>query len=131
MATTDADPIYTASEAELIASIAEEARALFLAGKQFPDTATLREEVRAFGHKKGFVISHDGCKLICSRATEPQHCTDRREQRAPVSIEKQRNQKSTRCGCLFKINFSRLKKTSKDNLIVKITESSNYEHSIQ
>ena len=54
-----------------MASIEEEAVVNFSEGKVFPCVVNLREELRAFAHKKGFSVATQGVKLNCSLGDLP------------------------------------------------------------
>jgi hypothetical protein len=62
--------IYTDAELALISSIAKEAGAVFFVGSEWSTLHHLRDELRAFSHRKGFSITSDGPKLCCSRCEE-------------------------------------------------------------
>ena len=91
-ATATNDHGYTQANRELIQSIADEAAALFPAGKVFPNSKILKDEVSAFAHKKGFVVGTISGRVACSRAAEPQSEKNKRERRTPLPAKKQRKE---------------------------------------
>jgi radical SAM superfamily enzyme YgiQ (UPF0313 family) len=64
-------PQYSSDKEEYLTSIQNAAFELFAPGKVYNNISTLRDELRHFGNKKGFVVTTDGCKLRCNKCSEP------------------------------------------------------------
>lgn len=125
-----AGAIYKDSELAFISSIADEAGAVFFVGSEWPTLHQLRDQVRAFAHKKGFAISSDGTKLCCTRCDEPQSNKNKKARKNPVPAERQRNTTTTRVGCSFQVTYTFVDwKNKAFNKAVRITKSSNFYHS--
>jgi hypothetical protein len=123
---------YTPDELLYLQSVEDEAYSLFPPGKIYPCPAALRDDIRSFAYKKGFEVTSDGWKILCSRCAEPLTVKSKREQRLSSGVvppEKRRNpKKTTRCGCPFRISYSLLQKNNREDKSLKINESSNYRH---
>lgn len=123
---------YTPDEIICLRSLEDEALSLFPPGKVYPSPSALRDELRSFAYKKGFEVTSDGWKLLCSRCEEPTTVKTKRKQRdasSLVPLEKRRNPKtSTRCGCPFRICFTLSSKSNQENKSLKINQSSIYRH---
>ena len=66
------DPFgYSQDDLAYLASIEEEASAMYLIEQVFESVGHLRDSLRHFAHKKGFAITGHGSKLLCSRSSEP------------------------------------------------------------
>jgi hypothetical protein len=113
-------------------TIETEAASLFPLGKVYASPTELREAVRSFAYKKGFEITTDGRKILCSRCAEPTSHKNKRERKIASSVlpvEKPRNRScSTRCGCPFKISYSRSHPTDPTNMFIRISGSCTYKH---
>ena len=123
------EEIYTESQVQVLEALATETEGLFPIGKVYGSHLALREELRLFAHKKGFVVSSIGSKFLCTRAETPQSYRRKKERKPPVPAEKKRMRKTTRVGCCFQISFSPVSpKEYKTNKSVSITKSSKYSH---
>ena len=104
---------YTEADTTYIQLIEKEARELFPIGKVYDNHEELRKHVRQFAYQKGFEISTAGWTFCCSRMDEPKSHINKREKKNAsglVPIKKRRTYtNSLRCGCPFKICYSRLK----------------------
>ena len=122
--------VYSPEQQSLIDSIAEEASSGFPVGAIYPSAKNLREQLRAFAHKKGFALTSDGSSLLCTKCDEPQGQKNKRDKKTPVPIEKKRKQReNTRCSCPFKVTYASANwKEKRTDPRVKITKSSCYRH---
>jgi hypothetical protein len=139
------DFCYSSEDVAYLQSIEREAALLFPYGKVYNSPSELREAVRSFAYQKGFEITTSGNKILCSRCDEPTSHKNKREKKIAsgvVPVEKRRTYKSsTRCGCPFKISYSRMLSSSSlssssvavssresSKVLVRITGSCIYKH---
>jgi hypothetical protein len=110
-------PLYSPEQEAYLKSIEQEAATLFPSGKIFVSIKQLREELRQFGHKKGFVFATGSSKLHCTRCDEPKYrktCREKKNHAGLVPVEKRRTYRSsTRCGCPFQITFAPVQRQDK------------------
>ena len=128
----DGGHVYSPHEMEVIKSIEEEAAKRFPVDKEFETLKSLRDQVKDFGRKNGFAVTSIGNKICCTRCEEPQGYKNKKMRRTPLPEEKRRKRSSTRVGCKFSICYTVTDYKSKESKTykrVKITKSSNYQHS--
>ena len=119
---------YSPEDAAKINSLGEECAALFPSGKVYSSPAELREELKAFANTKGFAVASEGSRIRCTRAEESLAIQNKRIRRGTVPEEKQRNRTSTRCGCPFRVCFTKVDRSDKNSKAIKITPGSVYTH---
>jgi hypothetical protein len=120
---------YSPEEQAHINAIEQEASSLFPQGKVCESRAHLREGVRDFADRKGFAVATDG--NCCTRSHEPisQAKTRARKNASEVvPVDKRRTYKSsTRCGCPFRITFTRVDSRSK-HITARVNGSCHFKH---
>jgi hypothetical protein len=113
-------------------SIEQEAANLFPPEKIYASLNDLRTKLTQFGERMGFGVTTVGFSLRCKKCDEPTFMINRRDRMNAsglVPIDKRRNYRSsTRCGCPFKITYSRLPGRNQNNGSIKITYSCIYKH---
>ena len=119
---------HTPEAQERIDSIANEAAQLFPPGAVHNSPQDLRDAVRDFSHRNCFSVSSEGHSIVCSRANATDSSIRKcKKLKAKVPLEKQRNRKSTRCGCPFVVRCSPVNNKNKEDKRVRIT-SCNFHH---
>jgi hypothetical protein len=125
---------YSPEDLAYILSIEKEASTLFHVGKVYQTREQLRDEVKAFADTKGFAVTTDGNKILCTRCSESPGQKRRREKKIAAAIvpanKRRIYRSSTRCGCPFQIAFSWIHSNTdeKPSRVLKINKSSNYIH---
>ena len=121
---------YSVGQLAFIGEIKVEGAALFPVGRVYENAEALRLRVRSWAAKKGFVISSCGTSICCSRCAMPEAEKRKLEKKAVgVPEDKRRQRKSTRVGCLFKINYSKVERKNREDKRVRILPSSQFAHS--
>jgi len=121
---------YSAEQLAFIGEIAGEGAALYPAGTICQNAEALRHSVRSWAAKKGFAVTNHGTSILCSRCSMPNAERKKLEKKAAAVPEgKRRQRKTTRVGCPFKINCSKVDRKNREDKRVIILPSSEFAHS--
>jgi hypothetical protein len=132
--TQDKDFHYRNDQSKFLDTLEREARERFPFNSVYPSVIQLRSAVREWSESVGASISHEGNGLKCSRSHAPEGCEKRKETRRVknrITKEKQRETKSSRCGCKFEIKSSTARRglpPDAPKTAVRITHGSHYRH---
>jgi hypothetical protein len=125
---------YSEGNIKMLDDLQKEARERFPFNSVYPSVQELRSAVRQWSESVGASISHEGSGFKCSRSHAPEGCEKRKETRRAknmITKEKQRETKSSRCGCKFEIKYSKARRglpPDAPKAAVRITDGSLYRH---
>jgi hypothetical protein len=96
----------------------------------YENAAELRRAVHEWSDTRGALVSTQGSSLKCKRGSAPpsrETSRDKNRVKNHIAIDKQRESKSTRCGCQFVIKYTPAGKNAPAKA-VRITNGSFYRH---
>ena len=126
--------LYSQQQKETLDTIEKDAREKFPPSNDYSYTSvkSLREDLIAFAHSRGFGVTTQGSALYCTKAAEPTSYKKQREVREakyPTDPNKKRKRIFTRCSCNFVIKYTVSKGKGEIPVgYVKINETSKYRH---